>query len=171
MTVRNIIGKVLVLLFCCRRCFCIDDEGDDDDDVSFSFKSSLSNHFWGRTSSFYKQTHYERDVVGDTWVFVSENYYESIEKEVMIDDNDNGGVQLVGVDFCWEEVLTVAAYTILLDRAGLFARCFSRKECRNIVCGCFFVRTLIDIIGWWWWLVAGPAGYVVVFFEEQKRKA
>ena len=54
----------------------------------------------------------------------------------MIDDNDNGGVQLVGVDFFWEEVLTVAAYTIL-DRAGLFARCFSRKECRNTVCGCF----------------------------------
>ena len=76
----------------------------------------------------------------------------------MIDDNDNGGVQLVGVDFCWEEVLTVAAYTILLDRAGLFARCFSRKECRNI-------------IGWRWWLVAGPAGYVVVVFEKQKRKA
>ena len=32
----------------------------------------------------------------------------------MIDDNDNnGGLQLVGVDFCWEEVLSVAAYTII----------------------------------------------------------
>ena len=29
---------------------------DDDDDVNFSFKSSLSNHFRGRTPSFYKQT-------------------------------------------------------------------------------------------------------------------
>ena len=28
----------------------------DDDDVNFSFKSNLSNHFWGRTPSFYKQT-------------------------------------------------------------------------------------------------------------------
>ena len=30
--------------------------GDDDDDVMFSFKSNLSNHFGGRTPSFYKQT-------------------------------------------------------------------------------------------------------------------
>mmetsp|Transcript_18514 Transcript_18514/g.32362 ORF Transcript_18514/g.32362 Transcript_18514/m.32362 type:complete len:93 (-) Transcript_18514:337-615(-) len=29
---------------------------DDDDDVNFSFKSNLSNHFRGRTPSFYKQT-------------------------------------------------------------------------------------------------------------------
>ena len=60
-----------------------------DDDISFSFKSSHLNHFWGRTPSFYKQTHDEGGVVGDTWVFVSENHYESIEEEVMIDDNDN----------------------------------------------------------------------------------
>ena len=87
----------------------------------------------------------------------------------MIDDNDNGCLQLVGVDFCWEEVMTVAAY-IIIHRAGLFGRCFTRKECRNTVCGCFVVRKLINIIGWQWWLVAGPAGYVVVVFEEQKRK-
>ena len=73
----------------------------------------------------------------------------------MIDDNDNnGGLQLVGLDFCWEEVMTVAAYTIInIHRAGLFGRCFTRKECRDTVCGCFVVRKLINIIGWRWWLV------------------
>ena len=59
----------------------IDDEGDDDDDdVSFSFKSSLLNHFSGRTPSFYKQTHDEGEIVRDNWVFVSENYIMNLMK-------------------------------------------------------------------------------------------
>ena len=70
------------MLFCRCPCFCTDDEGDDDDDVSFSFKSSLLNHFWGRTPSFYKQTHDEEgDVVGDTWVFVYEKTIMNLLKK------------------------------------------------------------------------------------------